>query len=63
MANAAVFPDPVLARISTSLPSNNKGIAVSWIRVGCGHPNWDIAYKNYRIENLSYSMFFRKTNL
>lgn len=39
MANAAVFPDPVLALTKTSLPSNNNGIAFSCINVGLCHPN------------------------
>lgn len=44
MANAAVLPDPVLARIKTSLPSRSRGIAVAWISVGSGHASTAMAY-------------------
>ena len=36
--NAAVFPDPVLARANTSFPANANGIAFSCINVGDFHP-------------------------
>lgn len=45
IVNAAVLPDPVRALISTSLPSSNRGIAVSWIRVGSDHASWETAWK------------------
>jgi hypothetical protein len=46
MANAAVFPEPVLALTRTSLPSRSKGIALSCIKVGACHPNFAMALRN-----------------
>ena len=43
MEKAAVFPDPVLALASTSLPSNARGIALSCIGVGLDQPSLQIA--------------------
>lgn len=45
IANAPVFPDPVLALHRTSLPSSNKGIDFSCIRVGSTQPNFAIPWK------------------
>lgn len=45
IAKAAVLPDPVRARTKTSFPSNSRGIALSWIRVGLSQPSFARAYK------------------
>src|SRR5690349_11477703 len=36
--NAAVFPEPVTAPPTTSLPNNATGIVFAWIGVGCENP-------------------------
>lgn len=50
IANAAVLPDPVRARIKTSLPSRKSGMAFSWIIVGVVQLNFATACRktNFR---------------
>lgn len=45
MAKAAVLPEPVRALASTSFPSRDRGIAFSWIGVGCVQPSLAMACK------------------
>lgn len=45
MAKAAVLPEPVRALASTSFPSRDRGMAFSWIGVGCVQPILAIACK------------------
>lgn len=46
MAKAAVLPDPVRALASTSFPSRAKGMAFSWMGVGCVHPSLAMACRH-----------------
>lgn len=67
--NAAVLPDPVLARANISFPSSASGIAFSWICVGSDQPSWEIAlnefkeyYKLYCTEwEIIYTKSFQKS--
>ena len=43
MEKAAVFPEPVLALASISLPSSARGIALSCIGVGLDQPSLQMA--------------------
>lgn len=43
--NARVLPDPVLAWATTSLPSNNGGMALAWISVILVKPISSIAFR------------------
>ena len=60
---AAVLPDPVLALINTSLPSSNSGIAVSWINVGSGHANCDIACGKSALSEETTAHFQKKNTM
>lgn len=54
MQYAAVFPLPVLALASMSLPSNARGMAFVWMRVGRAKP------KSANARNIRASRMFEK---
>src|ERR1700753_1652212 len=45
MINAAVFPEPVCAPPTTSLPRRATGIVLAWIGVGAAKPIEDMPFR------------------
>ena len=63
IAKAPVFPEPVRAWASTSLPSRARGIARSWIGVGLDQPSVEMACNSCKRVLSIHNIHLRTMNI